>query len=241
MAIALPNANALIQLQKNQPNGLVGIDTNGDVVGTFSQRVGTAAEISAVTLRAGELAYTSDNREIFIGDGTTAGGLFLYQSPRIQTRAYGPGLTNAPTTLAFPKVLGAKYRVQFDAAFSGDSSNTSNFALVYASSAYPAEIGLGADNTEIIKARWFDASTKKLIEERYDILQITASAFGFSCPMVEAGNMTRTGARLSGDMEVGFASDSYSFGDNLEFSLATRTGATSPATGYLRVICQRIA
>lgn len=38
-------------------------------------QVGTSAEINALTLASGELAFTSDTRQFRVGDGTTAGGL----------------------------------------------------------------------------------------------------------------------------------------------------------------------
>lgn len=63
--------------ERNQPNGYVGINSDGLIVGTFTHRVGTAAEIAAITLAAGELAFTTDTLETRRGDGVTAGGIWL--------------------------------------------------------------------------------------------------------------------------------------------------------------------
>jgi hypothetical protein len=38
-------------------------------------RRGTNAERTAVTLAAGELGYTTDTKQLYVGDGTTAGGV----------------------------------------------------------------------------------------------------------------------------------------------------------------------
>jgi len=76
----------LIELgRKNQPNGYVGIDGSGDVIGTFAQRRDIAANIAGIVLANGELAFTTDTKETFIGDGVTSGGLFFSQCPQIQS------------------------------------------------------------------------------------------------------------------------------------------------------------
>ena len=63
--------------RKNQAGGYVGIDDSGVVLGTFAQRRDTSANIAAIVLANGELAFTTDTKETFIGDGVTSGGIFL--------------------------------------------------------------------------------------------------------------------------------------------------------------------
>ena len=40
-------------------------------------RKGTDAERLSITPASGELIYTTDTKQIFVGDGTTAGGVFV--------------------------------------------------------------------------------------------------------------------------------------------------------------------
>jgi hypothetical protein len=47
------------------------------IEGTFVHRQGTAAEINAIILAPGELAFTTDTSEIRRGDGATPGGVFV--------------------------------------------------------------------------------------------------------------------------------------------------------------------
>lgn len=156
--------------RKNQAGGYVGIDENGDVVGTFAQRVGTSAEIAAIVLANGELAYTSDTQELFIGDGATTGGLFYYQKPQTQRRTWSDGLPlpnfasiDPETTIVFPKKLGATYRLSFDADFTLDSGNLSNFSVrVFCNGALDASYT--GTTPSIISTDWFDLSTGLLLE-----------------------------------------------------------------------------
>ena len=62
-------------LNKNQANGYVGLGSSSEASGIFVGRSGTAAAINALTLLAGELASTTDTKDLRIGDGATPGGI----------------------------------------------------------------------------------------------------------------------------------------------------------------------
>lgn len=121
----------------NQPNGFVQIDGNGDVLGTFAQRRDTAANIAAIVLKDGELAFTTDTKETFIGDGTAAGGLFVSQQWQIKSQNWASGAipafiadgsSDSGNAIVFPCVRGGLYKVRSTAVFAGSDTNA-NFAL----------------------------------------------------------------------------------------------------------------
>jgi hypothetical protein len=57
--------------EKNQANGYPGLDSSGDLVGTFIPRTGTAAALAAIVPSAGELVSESDTAYLKLGDGST--------------------------------------------------------------------------------------------------------------------------------------------------------------------------
>lgn len=58
--------------EKDQPDGYPGLDASGNLVTTIIHRQGTAAELAAVVLAAGEWGYATDTGKIAMGDGATA-------------------------------------------------------------------------------------------------------------------------------------------------------------------------
>jgi hypothetical protein len=50
------------------------LNADGELVGPIIVRTGTAAELDAITLSDGEIAYTTDTEQPRFGDGSTAGG-----------------------------------------------------------------------------------------------------------------------------------------------------------------------
>lgn len=99
--------------RKNQPNGYVGIDGDGDIVGTFAQRKGTAAEIAAITLADGELAFTTDTKELRLGDGATLGGNWFYSQAQFASQGADTGSStllslgaDSPDALVLPVTAG---------------------------------------------------------------------------------------------------------------------------------------
>jgi hypothetical protein len=67
---------------RNSPSGYVGIENDGSVIGTFASRRDTYDNISQTVLAAGELAFTTDTKDTFLGDGVTQGGVFLHGTPK---------------------------------------------------------------------------------------------------------------------------------------------------------------
>lgn len=114
-----------------QPNGIAGLDSNGDIVGTPVHRVDTAANLAAIVLKAGEVAIASDTRDILRGDGTTPGGILVMGG--IRSYVLGPVELTSTTgqlaqTTTFRLVPGT-HRCWGVAGFSGDTDNLSNFSI----------------------------------------------------------------------------------------------------------------
>lgn len=202
MAIALPNANALIQLQKNQPNGLVGIDANGDVVGTFAQRVGVAADIYALVLASGELAYATDTREMFIGDGVTAGGVFFHSAPIIKTK-YHSSLIAVGDTEASQFLLADNAAYKLEIGGNAAALDTiSNFAVSISvpntiiGEFEPTFPGSSSGHRMFATGVWGNNSTGTYIESR--VYDHTAGGFPLTVEMAE---QTLNGARFKIEAE----------------------------------------
>ena len=86
--------------ERNEANGFAGLDASGDLVGTIIPRQDTAANIDAITLAEGELATTSDTNEIRVGDGVTAGGVFIAGRKTFSSEeSFSFISTNANTTI----------------------------------------------------------------------------------------------------------------------------------------------
>lgn len=61
--------------EKDEPEGYAGLDEDGNLaVNQILIRSETASDLSAIVLEEGELAYTTDTKVIYVGDGSTAGG-----------------------------------------------------------------------------------------------------------------------------------------------------------------------
>lgn len=109
------------------PNGVAGLDSNGDIVATPIHRVDTAANLAAITLKSGEIALASDTNDILRGDGSTLGGRLV--SGGIRRFSIGPSeitSTTSQLTSQIPLVPGT-YRMWGYAGFSGDTDFISNF------------------------------------------------------------------------------------------------------------------
>ena len=181
----------------NQPGGMVTSQSDGTIFGRFAQRVGTAAEIAAIALASGELAYTSDTQELFIGDGSTAGGIFVKQKLQVKQLTYaGASLAAAPVNLTttptsesisivLPKsagVVGPHYRMKIYASFGGGSEALSNFAIEVNTL---MDYGAGGQLGYVVPYRresWFDSSLA-MVEDRL-ILQDSGGYFMFK-PLTE--------------------------------------------------------
>ncbi len=72
--VTVDGSAVVTQAEKNQVNGYLGLDDDGNAQGIFIPRTGTSASINSTVLGAGEIATTNDTFEMRIGDNSTAGG-----------------------------------------------------------------------------------------------------------------------------------------------------------------------
>ena len=234
----------LIELgRKNQPNGYVGIDESGDVIGTFAQRYDTAANIAAIVLAAGELAYTSDTQETFIGDGVTEGGLFLWQKPQQQFKSIAtvaPASSPYANSILFPNHPQARYLITIDASCA-DPDTISNFALQVNMQAWGEQLWTG-ELSAWLREQWFN-SAGLVIETRYTP-QTTGgwASFGVKAMLKEAANLTLAAARVRVEMYAtrDIAAGGGFDGGPIAISGVPRTGTTSAGNITAVATCQRI-
>lgn len=231
--------------RKNQAGGYVGIDDSGDVLGTFAQRVDTAANLAAITLAAGELGYASDTQSLFVGDGATAGGIFLHQKPQVQSLALSGGAIVEPaitsTTLYFAGPKNSRHRLRIFAQFLSDSGNASNFAVTISIKGFWTSTKLPFNLTA--QSNWFSYDGFTHLQTRADY----SDAIAIANPagkyyLVDVGNQSLAGAQVFIDAELrvaNIASGGAAFGAYI--AMVPRTGASSPATGTLNITSQRIA
>lgn len=240
----------LIELgRKNQAGGYVGIDGSGDVIGTFAQRRDTAANIAGIVLADGELAFTSDTQEMFIGDGSTTGGLFLRQKIQRKNKAYasseiitGPssGSATDTTSILFPKVPGASYRVKVFAVFAGDSSNTSNFGIIVHQQGLPSLYG-GASLKILGQATWSDNTVSDAVLENWQTYSISNSTWFPGLGFYLATNLTKAACRFVGEVTFQVDADPANSAGPIAITAVPRISSPSAATCDMVVECERIA
>ncbi len=124
----------VLESERNQPNGFLGLDAAGNIYGTITHRQGTAAEINAIILASGEMAWVTDWRELRIGNGTTAGGLLVTGSVRVfGNQNVGTSIGTDPAVYPIVDVvsvaLGGVYRITGSYQFTGDTDSISNFMV----------------------------------------------------------------------------------------------------------------
>lgn len=94
-----------LQTNKGQPNGYLGLDSNGDAVGILVGRVITYADLSTTSLEQGEWCYISDTKVAVVGNSTTPGDYFPMQKKEVAV-----ALTDA-ATIATDASLGSYFTV----------------------------------------------------------------------------------------------------------------------------------
>lgn len=115
----------------NVTNGIPSLDSNGDLPVTCIHRTGTAAELAVIVLKAGEVAFATDTRDILIGDGATAGGNVLVYGTRTTFSSAEASLVTigGDIALTFSIVAGFSYRAYGWVGFRNDTDNQSNFRM----------------------------------------------------------------------------------------------------------------
>jgi hypothetical protein len=144
---------------------LVGIDGDGNVMGTFASRRDTFANIAAITLEAGELAFTTDTKDVFLGDGVTVGGIWLYGQPRaFAFNQTGLTVSSAVSAIVVEGLSHGSYTFEYTARFNHSGAGTSNFAVQHTPSDWllnpdPVPLGyMGGTSTVFCRATWSDGT-----------------------------------------------------------------------------------
>lgn len=242
MATSIYNPGVAELGRKNAADGYVGIDGSGDVLGTFAQRRDTAANIAGIVLKSGELAFTTDTHEAFIGDGTTAGGVFLSQKPQIKRKTYsslvshpGLGAETDETSIRFPIAQGQMYKLSVLVNFLAETGDASNFALTVFTASAGSPISIVSD-AQIVHETWTSRSTQEILEER--IFEATAFS-GLSGLVLDLGspNLALAEAMLKVEMLV-YVQTLYS--PYLTVTPTPRSGSTSPADCQMAATLQRV-
>lgn len=229
--------------RKNQAGGYVGINGSGVVLGTFAQRRDTAANIAGIVLANGELAFTTDTKETFIGDGSTAGGVFRHQELQTATKTYVGTIASAPavgsatstTSVLIPKVTSGVYEFDVQGIFYNDTGNQSNFGISISAQGFiPA---LFSTYRYLVEQQWNDYTTGALIESLQ--LPYTNVTYGPSVVITDATklNLSAGIVRAKVTLSVNAGTGAYPFA----ITAIPRTGATSPARGYLFVKHRRLS
>lgn len=225
---------------RNEANGFVGINADGEIVGTVINRVDTEANLSAIVLANGELAYASDTESVFIGDGATAGGLFFLQKWQTSGRLVTPSgsISNDPTGVDFKGYAVvvkpyAEYEFNLSASFVGDTSNTSNYVLDVQTDPFL----LAFDNTigYVLRMDWYPGPGDQFLSgvlesQARSVVHPLQEAFNFvAAPLVE---LTRSTTELSGTFRVKTAADGATI------HIKPRPRVTSPSAASCDLMVQ---
>lgn len=124
-------AVAAVQALIGVPNGLAGLNADGNIIGTVEHRTGTAVALSAITLLNNELAIATDTKEMLLGDGATVGGILIrngdvHYRGRAEILTTFTGSESGSPAFSFPVVTGGIYDISGTLGFSGDTDNLSN-------------------------------------------------------------------------------------------------------------------
>jgi len=225
---------------RDQPNGFVGINASGLIIGTFGSRVDTAANLASIVLKTGETAYASDTRDTFRGDDATPGGLFV-SGGKFVAYVNGTSVDAAQTAiLTVPVRTNGVYTFNAIGDFV-DSTTTSNYSymLDHVASGGFAAIGPGPTLNRGGKAitKWGHTSSKtaaaaSILEYAHMLAaNLTPSApIYMSCPATNRGDQN---SAIGGVLRSGG-------NGNLIFGLRTRTAAGTIDFAMMYVV-ERIA
>jgi hypothetical protein len=152
-------------------------------------RRGTAAELAAITPAAGEPVYTTDTQKVYIGDGSTAGGIevgggggFLPSRPFAKPPA-GHYLTNALTSGNLQTTLLAQWRIFWVPFVAGKDWNINSIgvSVTTAVAASNCRVGVYASDNDgiptgspLLGTADFDCSSTGFKEDTGVSLSMTA-------------------------------------------------------------------
>lgn len=116
---------------RNVPNGFAGLDQDGDIIGTPVHRYDTINNLRSIVLSDGEIAM-ADTGDLFRGNGSTAGGIFLISQPKAYTGGPTALTSHTAYSISIPIRVAKSsiYKIWGVFGFSGDTDAKSNFAIV---------------------------------------------------------------------------------------------------------------
>ena len=155
------SGDVVLTEQIGAANGVAGLDADGNIVATPIHRVDTAANLSAIVLKTGEIAITSDTQDILRGDGVTAGGVLVRGNRRFTgsgevSVVFGSGETVPSTSVTIPVVPGASYDISGVFGFSGDTDSQSNCIVRTGCTGATLDTSLNSyTRTLVLESMWF--------------------------------------------------------------------------------------
>ena len=160
---------------------IVGIGPSGEIIGTFASRVATQAALSSIVLKNGELAFASDSKDTFRGNGTTPGGLLVAGGRSITANfTVSTSSTALGTVISFPVVAGAVHRIKALLKFASAAA-TGNFQFqLNGTDGYSSGNMAGSLVSASHVINWRDPAGTLFSQS--DVLLLPASSLAFLCP-----------------------------------------------------------
>ena len=120
---------------RDEPNGYVGIDADGNSFGQFVPRRGNTEYINGLILSEGELAYNTDTNTLIVGDGIAAGGTSLLRSISSQS-CLRVGATSPSPVVNGDALRAAKVEASLSTPYGHPLSVTNRFTLLLEPGSY---------------------------------------------------------------------------------------------------------
>ena len=218
---------------------------------SFRLRRGTDSERQSVVFAEGELVYTTDSKELYVGDGTTLGGIKITGSVEVSPIALSRNLDLNTFDITGAGDITISGMISAD-AFYGNGANLTHLPVLDVNNGAAYQISImGADSSIIV-----NSETSEL---RGDVFgSVTGSVFGVNnTVLVNGSTNTIDASHLSGVGNINVVGDtngihtgvSYGvhygdvegsvFTDNSSLIIDGRTGNIYPtdiiSDGFLRI------
>ena len=128
--------------EKDEPSGYAGLDEDGNLnVNQILVRTEDSATLAGIVLEEGELAYTTDSKRIYVGDGVTAGGIYSTSDLFVPLQLEVGG--NAQSVLVIPTISPCGV---VDSGSTGTLSVTPSTGVSIQSFTYSEVVSAGANS-----------------------------------------------------------------------------------------------